>query len=394
MESKVFSCNLGDVRVIVNDSEPLFCAYDVCRILDYKNGRDTIKRLFGGCVAKYYAGVEIGKKPDGTPIIQDREMTFLTEPQLYKLIMRSNAKNAENIQKWICDEVMPSVKGGGFEVFPQSGENPSGGTQSVISFDNVEVETYNSIVSEIYNETTQLDIKVFQFEMLDVEVIFENDLPFFKITDIEKTLGLSKGASYQWLKEGWFDDDEVKLRISQLGGHPIKYVAESGLYRILNRSNSEKARPFERFVTKEVLPSIRKNGKYEMPLNMSDPKVLLNQVIELAQKQLVLIEENEKLAIENKEQKQLIEYQGDNLNSYKQVEKAGRSKAELKATFNRKVRLLAEQKFNRDYPRAYQFVYGIFANTHNITEKINMAYIGKNIDYLAECVEIVLSELD
>lgn len=49
------------------------------------------------------------------------------------------------------------------------------------------------------------------------------------------------------------------MRNFQLGGHPLKYIAESGLYRILNKTNSPKARPFERWVTNNMMPSIHKN---------------------------------------------------------------------------------------------------------------------------------------
>ena len=106
---KVFNCELGSIRVIVENGEPLFMASDLCQVLEYKNGRDTINRLFPS-VAKYYAGVETGKKADGTPAIQNKLCSFLTEAQMYKLIMRSNAKNAEAFQDWICNEVLPTIR--------------------------------------------------------------------------------------------------------------------------------------------------------------------------------------------------------------------------------------------------------------------------------------------
>lgn len=107
---KVFNCELGSIRVIIDNNEPLFMASDLCQVLEYKNGRDTINRLFPNGVAKYYAGVETGKKSDGTPAIQNKLCSFLTESQMYKLIMRSNAKNAEAFQDWVCSEVLPSVR--------------------------------------------------------------------------------------------------------------------------------------------------------------------------------------------------------------------------------------------------------------------------------------------
>ena len=72
-------------------------------------------------------------------------------------------------------------------------------------------------------------------------------------------------------------DYEDKRKISELEpesrgahfGHPFKdrqrgtiYVNESGLYSLILRSKQESARAFKRWVTKDVLPSIRKRGRY------------------------------------------------------------------------------------------------------------------------------------
>lgn len=97
---KVFNCDLGSIRVIIKDNEPLFVAKDLCQVLEYKNGRETINRLFPKGVAKYYTPTNGG----------NQLLSYLTEAQMYKLIMRSNAKNAEALQDWICAEVLPSIR--------------------------------------------------------------------------------------------------------------------------------------------------------------------------------------------------------------------------------------------------------------------------------------------
>ena len=51
-------------------------------------------------------------------------------------------------------------------------------------------------------------------------------------------------------------------------------ISESGLYKLIMSSNLEEAKPFRDWVTKEVLPSIRKYGSYNLKLSKSD---LLNQ---------------------------------------------------------------------------------------------------------------------
>lgn len=82
-------------------------AYDLCQVLEYKNGKDTINRLFGDGVVKCY--------PITDRLGREQNAKFLTESQMYKLIMRSNAKNAEAFQDWICGEVLPSIrKNGGY----------------------------------------------------------------------------------------------------------------------------------------------------------------------------------------------------------------------------------------------------------------------------------------
>lgn len=97
---KVFNCELGSIRVIIDNNEPLFVARDLCQVLEYKNGRETINRLFPKGVAKYYTPTNGG----------NQLLSYLTESQMYKLIMRSNAKNAEAFQDWICNEVLPSIR--------------------------------------------------------------------------------------------------------------------------------------------------------------------------------------------------------------------------------------------------------------------------------------------
>lgn len=100
---QVFSSeNFGQVRVLGDKENPLFCASDVCKALGYANGKDTILRLFGDGVANYYPIIDT--------LGREQEARFLTESQLYKLIMRSNAKNAEAFQDWVCGEVLPSIR--------------------------------------------------------------------------------------------------------------------------------------------------------------------------------------------------------------------------------------------------------------------------------------------
>lgn len=50
-------------------------------------------------------GVETGIRTDGTPAIQDIEMSFIPEGDVYRLIVRSKLPQAEKFESWVFDEV-------------------------------------------------------------------------------------------------------------------------------------------------------------------------------------------------------------------------------------------------------------------------------------------------
>ena len=62
-------------------------------------------------------------------------------------------------------------------------------------------------------------------------------------------------------------------------GQKISIVNESGLYTLLLRSHKPKAKPFRRWVTTEVLPSIRKTGKQELEAKEAQPPLTQGQVL-------------------------------------------------------------------------------------------------------------------
>lgn len=61
------------------------------------------------------------------------------------------------------------------------------------------------------------------------------------------------------------DDEKGVTQIYTLGGvQEMQVVNEPGLYNVILRSDSEKAKPFRRWVTHDVLPAIRKQGYYSL----------------------------------------------------------------------------------------------------------------------------------
>lgn len=96
--------NLGEIRVIIIDNEPLFCLADICRALNIQNSRNVasaIKNEFEGCTLEIRPFETAG----GT-----QKLTMITEPQLYFVLMRSDKSEAKEFRKWINTEVLPSIR--------------------------------------------------------------------------------------------------------------------------------------------------------------------------------------------------------------------------------------------------------------------------------------------
>ena len=106
----------GELRTSRNDKdEPLFCLKDVCDSLELRVN-DVIKRT--GCHPDTI-GVsnEIISHGAATGKMQEQEMFFVTEPDLYRVIFQSRKPSARKFQDWVFDEVLPALrKDGGYIV--------------------------------------------------------------------------------------------------------------------------------------------------------------------------------------------------------------------------------------------------------------------------------------
>lgn len=97
------------VRVVtLDDGQSAFVAGDVCYILGYSNPRDA--------VAKHVRVHQRGTSRIATPS-GDQDVTVITEPGLYRLMMRARTALADEFQDWVTDEVLPAIrKTGRYEV--------------------------------------------------------------------------------------------------------------------------------------------------------------------------------------------------------------------------------------------------------------------------------------
>ena len=96
----VFNFNQSQVRIQIVNNEPLFCLKDIAEILNISNAKSSRFNLSEAGVHKMYL------RSSG----QQRELTFINEPNLYRVIFRSNKKEAIDFQNWVFDEVLPTIR--------------------------------------------------------------------------------------------------------------------------------------------------------------------------------------------------------------------------------------------------------------------------------------------
>ncbi|ELL4721081.1 hypothetical protein Q5V33_000082 [Campylobacter jejuni] len=160
-----------------------------------------------------------------------------------------------------------------------------------------------------------MNLELFKKDDLEVRVIKdENNEPLFCLKDICDTLELSNISVVKEAINMEFDKGgKFNLTPSKTNGgmQNFIFVNESEVYFILMRSDKPKAKEFRLWITKEVLPSIRRNGNYMQKEFSKELYSLLNDL-----KQANCIKD--KLKNENESLKdELIQNQRELLSFYK-----------------------------------------------------------------------------
>ncbi|WFQ80475.1 BRO family protein [Xenorhabdus sp. SF857] len=104
-----------ELQGMLYKDKPVFFAVEVAKALDYLDPHDALKKHCKSLI-KLNSGesqeLNLGFKPKG--------IILLTEPDLYRLVMRSKLPSAERFQDWVCEEVLPAIRQtGSYQMQPQ-----------------------------------------------------------------------------------------------------------------------------------------------------------------------------------------------------------------------------------------------------------------------------------
>lgn len=104
------------------------------------------------------------------------------------------------------------------------------------------------------------EIQIFNYNSNEVRTIERDGEPWFVLRDVCGVLALGTPAK---VAERLDEDEKGVSQIHTPGGdQSMTIINESGLYNVILRSDKPEAKPFRKWVTSEVLPTIRRHGMY------------------------------------------------------------------------------------------------------------------------------------
>ncbi|MFA6397052.1 MAG: BRO family protein [Sulfurimonas sp.] len=224
-----FNFNDNEVRCQIINNEPWFVAKDVALLLGYTNPQKAIRdHCKKGILLRDIYRVNDSFTLDEFDLQSQTKM--IKEDDIFRLIVKSSLPEAERIEEWITKEVLPAIR---------------------------------KHLNKGYTMTQDTQITPFNYGDNVIRIIKDETTgePLWIAKDVCDVLGY-KDVSMTLSK---LDDDERGTKkICTLGGNQeMSVITESGMYTLIIRSNKIEAKQFKRWVTHEVLPSIRKYGHYE-----------------------------------------------------------------------------------------------------------------------------------
>lgn len=124
------------------------------------------------------------------------------------------------------------------------------------------------------------EIQTFDFDGSRIRTLTIDEEPYFVGKDVAVVLGYSNPRKA--LIDHVDADDKGVTKCDTLGGkQDLTVINESGLYSLILGSKLPEAKRFKRWVTSEVLPSLRRNGMYAMDELLDNPDLAINALQKL-----------------------------------------------------------------------------------------------------------------
>ena len=187
----------GHVRIIEENGSFLFCASDVAKALGYSNIRGTIKRHCRGVLKRY--------TPTSSGV---QEISFIPEGDVYRLIVHSKLPSAERFERWVFDEVLPSLRKNGIYItdpmMKKIAENP---------------EYIHSLWDTLYEQGDKIKLQSQAIEVRDAIISTQGEL-----IDVQDNIMNDQERIIYMQRVGLVEKDEIIGNMSWKAEYYDKHV--------------------------------------------------------------------------------------------------------------------------------------------------------------------------
>lgn len=183
----------GELGIMIIDGKEYFPATRCAKILGYTNPR---KAIIDHCKED-----RVTKRYDIDTIGRQQEMKYINEGNLYRLIVSSKLPSAEKFERWVFDEVLPSIrKTGSYSIIDNSYSNADMALLKIVKAGTAEeralaVSEYHEIVVKPLEDKIEE-----QKPLVEVAEKRISNKGCYTIADITKSLNLKRGYIARWAK--------------------------------------------------------------------------------------------------------------------------------------------------------------------------------------------------
>ena len=124
-EVQIFSNpKFGEVRVTVINDEPMFAGIDVARALGYEDPKDAVQKHVDEEEKRLMQLSDFQQGGELSPHLKMSKLQGITEGGVYSLIFGSKLERAKEFKKWVCSDVLPSIRKYGGYMASHSDDTP------------------------------------------------------------------------------------------------------------------------------------------------------------------------------------------------------------------------------------------------------------------------------
>ena len=210
-EIQIFCYKAMPVRTTEIDGETWFVAKDVADILEIRDAFNATRELDedekGTCKVSTPGGIQ--------------EMTIISEPGLYTLLMRSNKPEAKPFRRWVTHDVLPSIRKTGSYSTPNAQKKPEKKSHMSSGW----FKTVSRIINLAFSAKTDADFQ----KVLALDMAFSRETSYSALNAAGLYIDIARESSAEYHKQDWDCycwEYHYKLRLDKSLVLPSPYTVE------------------------------------------------------------------------------------------------------------------------------------------------------------------------